>query len=232
MGRGKTGWVAMGAISCLVVGAALERVRQAVLMPISETAPQPDAVHAPPPLPSPAAVDQPAGEQGPHGEWSRDEFRQRMEQLKKEKPEQYAEMEKRRQDFQRQMGQDLQHRSDFLASLDTRNMSEAQKLNHEKLLKTLAKLDDLRAQVEQARGAPGSETETSYRQTVMRTEAELDALYEGERTCLLEQAALAVGCEGDGVSNFVNYIQAAIQSTTMERRGGPGGFGGPRPGGM
>ena len=37
MSRGKTGFLIVGAVACIVVGAGLERVRQAVLAPIPET---------------------------------------------------------------------------------------------------------------------------------------------------------------------------------------------------
>lgn len=261
MSRGKTGWVAVGALSCLVVGAGLERVRQAVMMPISETAPQPGIGHAYPP-PSPAAgsddangrsapdskngraadlradvpgqepdltvIEQPAKERGVRGP-SLDAFRQRMEQLKKEKPEQYAEKGRHRQEFLRRMGPEKQSRSEFLASVDTQNMSAAQKRNHDKLLETLAKLEALRTQEDPSRGDPGSDPDATRHQSLRQTMDELGALYDQERACLLGQAATAAGCEGDDVNTFVGYIQAVIQSTTMDRRGGPGGFGGPPP---
>ena len=260
MSRGKTGLLIIGAVACLVVGAGLERVRQAVMDPIPETPTLPELVHD---VQIPAArvaaeaddekvraaldalqkkvdglrqalalrdaelaalkqgkADDANARRGP----SRDDFRQRMEQLKKEHPEQYAEMEKRREEFRQRMEQEKQAKADFLSSVDVQTLTEAQKANHERLLETLAKIEALRAQA----GQPGSENDAT-RQAMGETMGELGALYAQERECLLQQAAYAAGYEGSDATKFVDYIQAAVQSTTMQGLGGPPG-GGPPPG--
>jgi exonuclease VII large subunit len=156
----------------------------------------------------------------------REEFRQRMEQLKRENPQQFAEMEKRREEFHQKMEQEKQSQSDFLAAIGSQSMSETQRENHDKLMESLAKIDALRAQREQSGAEPGTEADAAFHQTMRESMAELGALYEVERTYLLEQAAAAAGYEGDDASKFVDYIQRAVQSTTLQ--GGPGG--GPPPG--
>ena len=253
--------IVVGALACMVVGAGLERVRQAVLGPIPETAPLPEIVRQ---YQSPAsgsgaddakvraALDilnkrvaelqktlsereaelaalkqnKPAVAVSPRGP-SREDFKKHMEQLKKEHPEQYAEMEKRREEFQQRLEQEKQSQADFLSSLNTQAMSEAQKLNHEKLLETIAKLEALRTQREQGKTESGTDTEQVSRETMRQTMDELRTLYDQERSYLFEQAATAAGYQGDDVTKFVDYIQTAIQSTTMQM--GPG-RGGPPPG--
>ncbi len=165
----------------------------------------------------------------------RDSFMQRLEQLKRDNPEQYAEMERRREEMRSRMEQEYKGRADFLASLSTQNMTPAQRENHERLLATLAKIEELRARREQADGE-GERTEESReeaRQAMRESVMELGALYEQERVYLFEQAAAAAGYQGEGASAFVEYLQQAIQSTSMMpfgpsggRGGGFGGFGG------
>ena len=265
MSRGTGGLIVVGALACLVVGAGLERVRQAVLMPIPETAPLPEIVR-PYQMPTSrpgaeaddakvrAALDilnkrvaelqktlsareaelvalkqnKPAVAVSPRRP-SREDFQKRMEQMKKEHPEQYAEMEKRREEFQQRMEQEKQSQADFLSSLNTQAMSEAQKLNHEKLLETIAKLEALRTQREQGKTETGADAEQVSRETLRQTMDELRTLYDQERSYLFEQAATAAGYQGDDVTKFVDYLQTAIQSTTMPWHGGPG-RGGPPPG--
>ena len=265
MNRGKTGYLIVGVLACIVVGAGLERVRQAVMAPIVVTEPLPELPRLSRVAQTGAASDDAsiraaldtlhkrvaglekalaardaelaalkqnkptdvASSRMPR----REEFRQRMEQLKKEHPEQYAEMEKRREEFHQRMEQEKQDRADFLSSIGTQSMSEAQKANHEKLLETLAKIEALRAQREQSKaepGEPGSEVDLAAHQAMGETMAELGVLYDQERTYLLEQAAYAAGYEGSDAVKFVDYIQETVQSTTMQGPGGPGG--GPPPG--
>ena len=151
----------------------------------------------------------------------REDFRQRLEQLKKENPTLYAEMEKRREEFHQRLEQEKQDSADFLASVNMQDMSEEQKANHQKLLDMLAKVEALRAQREQANAEPGSEADQTFHQTMGQAMAELGALYDTERVYLLTQAANAAGYAGDDANQFVAYIQQTVQSTTM--RGGPGG---------
>lgn len=265
MGRGKTGFLIVGAVACLVVGAGLEQVRQAVWVPVPEVAPLPEVMQ--PPLSKTSDRLTPDGydanvrtaldtlhkrvadlekmlaardedlaalKKGKPGDAiasrrpGREDFRQRMDQLKKENPQRYAEMQKQREEFQQRMEQEKQENADFLSSVSTQTMSEAQKANHDKLLETLAKIEALRAQQEQSGAESSAEAVQAAHQAVRAAEQELSALYGVEREYLLEQAATAAGYEGDDAAKFVDYIQETIQSTTMHR--GPGGMGGPPPG--
>lgn len=265
MGRGKTGFLIVGALSCLVVGAGLEQVRQAVWVAVPEVAPLPEVLQPSlgktPERLTPdgydanvrAALDTlhkrvadlekmlaardedlaalkkvKSSDVIASRRSGREDFRQRMEQLKKENPQHYAELQKQREEFQQRMEQEKQENADFLSSFSTQTMSEAQKANHDKLLETLAKIEALRAQQEQSGADSSTEAVQAAHQAVRAAEHELGALYEVEREYLLQQAATAAGYEGDDAAKFVDYIQETIQSTTMHR--GSRGMGGPPPG--
>jgi len=260
----KKGLLIGGVLACLVCGAGLERLRQAVIAanPVA-VEPLPKVVHVPK-REAPSRTVVVKDETALHtaealrkrvaelekGLAARDaeleqlnqkrqaeavsprmpgrgDFRRRMEQFKKENPERYAEMEKQREEMRQRMERDKEDRANFLASVNTQSMNENQKANHEKLLETLAKVEELRAQREQANAEPGSVADTEFHQAMGQTMMELGTLYEQERMCLLEQAAFAAGYEGNDAATFVEYIQEAVQSTTMPW--GPGGHGGGRP---
>lgn len=234
MSKGKSGYLIVTLLACLVVGAGIERVRRAVLAPEppGQVLPE-EARPLRPPQPGRAAAartqdlalttslealrlrvadleaalaerdaelarlrqERPGAAAAPR-RFGREEFRKRMEQLKKENAEPFAEREKRRE-------------------------------NHEKLLATLAKIDALRAQRERAGAEPGGEADATFQQALRESLTELGTLYERERAYLLEQAA-AAGYEGEDAAGFVDAIQQTIQSTTMQGFG-PGAPGGPPP---
>lgn len=179
--------------------------------------------------PAPAAekpVAERAGEERP----PRPSFAERMEQMKQENPEQYAEMQKRREEFRQSMEQRALERSSFLSAVDTKDMSGEQRENHEQLVATVARVNELMAQMMQSGGDRDATRE--LRQEMGETMATLGGLYESERQYLLESTARAAGYSGDDVSAFVEHVQGIIQNTTMApgfgmrgRRGGGGGNG-------
>lgn len=153
----------------------------------------------------------------------------RMEKLKNEDPERYAEMQKHREEFRQQMEQREMDRENFLAALDVKNMSAAQRENHEKLLATLARVNELMAQMKNS----GTESSDATRQEMGAMMGQLHDLYDQERTYLLEETAKAAGYSGSDVASFTDQIQTIIESTSMHggHGGGPGGPGGGPPGG-
>ena len=151
----------------------------------------------------------------------RQSWKDRMEQLKKDNPAQYAEMQKRREEFRQGMEQREMDRADFLAAVDVKNMTSLQRENHEKLLATVARVNELMAQM----GEPGSEN-SAVRQEMGATMGLLHDLYGQERSYLLEATAKSIGYEGDEATAFAEQIQTIIDNTTMM---GPHiGHGGPR----
>jgi len=167
----------------------------------------------------PAQVAERPQEDPERGDRSRRQsFTERMEQMRKENPEQYAEMQKRREEFRQRMEQRALDRADFLAAVDVRNMDNAQRENHEKLLATVARMDELMAQM----GQSETRHDPAVRQELGETFSVLNELYGEERRYLLEATAREVGYEGAQATEFADQVQAIIDNTSMMP---PPGFG-------
>lgn len=157
----------------------------------------------------------------------RQSFTERLEQMKTENPEQYAEFQKQREEERQSREQRAQARVSFLDTIGTQNMNPEQRENHEKLVATIAKLSEYRALMEQ----PGFERTPEIRQELGEAFGSLGELYGVERRYLLEETARAVGYEGGQVTEFADQMQTIIDNTTMsgfghQRGGGRDGGGG------
>ena len=159
--------------------------------------------------------------------------RERMERMKTEEPERYAEMQRRQEEFRERMRASNEARDTYLASVDTSRMTAEQKSNHERLLAALKTLDTLGERM-----MPGAENPLTdeERQKFFSSMGEIGPLMEQERRFLLEETGRAYGEEG---ADFADYIQELFENTSpipsrMWRGRGPrfgGGPGGPPPGG-
>ncbi len=171
-----------------------------------------------------AVQEPPKPQEAPADRQRRQSFADRMEQMKTENPEQYAEMQKRREEFRQSMEQRAQDRADFLAAVDTKNMNDAQKENHAKLVETVARVNELMAQMSQ----PGAERTPEMRQQIGEAMGSLNELYGQERQYLLEATAQAAGYQGSQTAAFTEHINVIIQNTTVPNmHGGGRGGGGP-----
>jgi hypothetical protein len=151
-----------------------------------------------------------------------------MEKMKTENPEQYAEFQKRREEFRQSMEQRAQERSNFIAAVDTQRMTDDQRENHDRLVATVARLNEMRTQMEQE----GFERTPEMRQEMGQLFESLGELYGSERRFLFEETARSVGYEGGQVSDFADQMQMIIDNTTMSgfgRHGGGSRDGGGRP---
>jgi len=151
----------------------------------------------------------------------RQSFSDRLEQMKKDDPAQYAETMKRRDEFRQSMEQRAKDRAEFIAAVDTKNMDDVQKENHTKLVETVAFVNELMAQMNQ----PGVEHTPEMHQQMGEAMTSLGDLYAAERSYLLEETGRAVGYQGSQATEFAAQVQAIIDNTTMPR--GRGGRGGP-----
>ena len=168
--------------------------------------------------------EEPVSEERPR----RQSWEDRMAQMKKENPEQYAEMQKRREEFRQNIEQRVRDRADFLDAIDVKSMTATQRENHEKLLATVTRVNELMAQM----GTPGAENTHELRREMGESMATLGELYGEERRFLFEETAKAVGYQGAEATAFAEQMQTIIDNTTMMpgpgfgRRGG-GERGGP-----
>jgi hypothetical protein len=133
-------------------------------------------------------------------------------------PEQKAEWEKRRTEFLQQMQQRATERADFLTSLDTANMNEKQRVNHEKLLASVSRMNELRT----AMSNPEGEMTAEMRTEMHDLRHSVDDLYKEERSTLLEITGRNMGYTGTQAKDFAEQIQTIYDSTSSHRGWGPG----------
>ena len=162
----------------------------------------------------------PAGEEASGEQRVRESFRERMERMKTEEPERYAEMQRRQEEFRERRRAANAERDDYLASIDTSGMTEEQKAVHERLLAALKMRDSLGERMRPDAENPPTEEE---RQEFFNSMREIGPLMEQERRYLLEETGRAYGEDG---AAFAEYIQELMDYTTPWR--GPGRRGGGR----
>jgi hypothetical protein len=134
-------------------------------------------------------------------------------------PEQKAEWEKRRTEYLQQMQKRAAERTDFLSSLDTANMNEKQRANHEKLLSSVSRMNELRTAM-----TDGKIEVTDQMRTEMHDLSHsVDELYKEERSTLLEITGRNMGYNDKQSKEFAEQIQTIYDSTSSRR--GWGGFG-------
>ena len=165
-----------------------------------------------------------------NGENRQQSWEDRMERMRTEDPDRYAEMQQRREGFRQSMEQRARDRADFLDAIDVAGMTREQRANHEKLLDATARAEELRALMMDGNRRRGEDGD-ALRQEMGETMASLGQLYEAERQYLFEATAKAAGYTGSDVRAFSDHLQSIIENTTMMPgfgggRGGPGGFGG------
>ncbi len=185
--------------------AELERERDALLARLADVASRP----------APAGREEPApaDTNGFRRTWrdrpSRVSFEERMEQMRIEQPEAYAEMQRRREDMRQRMEERARERRDFLAAVRTDGMTPAQRDNHERLLATQARIDAYLEMI--AAGTPLQMTEET-RSDMFETMRVLGELYEQERRYLLEETGRAFGEDGH---LFADYIENIYNQTSL-----------------
>ena len=207
----------------------LERLlneREASIAKLSADAARPQEVPPPPP----------SGEEPPREQRPRESYRERMERMKTEEPERYAEMQKRQEEFRARIRAANEERDTYLSTVDTSRMTAEQKAGHERLLAALKMRDTLGERMRPDAENPLTDEE---RQEFFNATREIGPLMEQERRYLLEETGRTLGEDG---ATFAEYIQDLMDFTTPWRgprqRGGGrgprpdgGGPGGPPPGG-
>jgi len=155
----------------------------------------------------------------------------RLERLRTEAPEQYAEMQQRREEIQQRMTQVHQDRRTFLDAVDTSRMSPEQQENHARLVEAIEAANAFRLRL-----STGDWTQLSDEQRAegFRVMGHLGELYQQERRYLLEETGRAYGEDG---AQFADYIENVIENTSVlpglrrGRGGGRRGAGTTAPGG-
>ena len=161
----------------------------------------------------------------PRGNW-----RERMEEMKKNEPERYTQMTNRFAQWRRDRAAQARDKIDFLSSIDTSRMSAGAKKTHNALQDLIARREELEQQLHQEdlsdeeRGRLMRELGDSHRE-LMRLNGE-------ERKNLFDETAKGLGFTGADAKEFTATIQEVIEATDSgwggrRHGGGPRGPGGP-----
>ena len=157
----------------------------------------------------------------PRGNW-----REQMEEMKKNDPERYTQMTNRFAQWRRSRSEQARDKIDFLSSIDTSHMSAGAKKTHNALQNLIAK----REEVEQQLQSPdlSDEERGKLMDELHSTHGELMRLNGEERRNLFEETARSLGFSGEDAKEVSATIQEVIRATD----GGWGGHhgGGPRGG--
>ena len=158
-------------------------------------------------------------------------WRERIEEMKKNDPERYNEMTNRMAQWRRDQAARNRDKIDFLSSVDLSLMSAGAKKTHQKLQALVTK----REEIEDTLHKEGEGMDDAMRDELMRelhqTHWEMHQLNEEERKNLLEATARSLGFEERDAKEITATIQDVIEATDNgwggRRRGGPRGPGGP-----
>ncbi len=150
-------------------------------------------------------------------------MRERLEQWKKENPEEFARMEKRRQEIVQERAKRAQTKIDFFSSIDTSRMSKSDRATHDELQALIARHEEIEAKLFSTE-TPDEERGPLF-QEFRDTERSINEKNEQERQILLRLTAEELGLSGSDAVEVVDTITEIFDSTS------PSGFGGPGPGG-
>lgn len=168
-------------------------------------------------------------------------MRERMEELKKQDPERYRQMEERRAQFQQALQDAREKRDDFLGSVDLALFTPEERLVHEQFTAALAKQAEMEERM-RALFESGEMPSEEQRAEMRETQHTLRDLREAERSALLGAVATSMGLSESDSADFAQLMTEIYDATSNGMRmrpgrgdaGGPEGPGGPGggPGGM
>lgn len=161
------------------------------------------------------------------GGFSMRDIRERMERFEKEDPERFAQMTNGVAQGMRRMQARQQARAEFLASIDTSKMTDAQKDIHARYQEFSARQQELQEYMRPDANVTDEERQAALDEMreVGRTVRELA---HQERDVLLAQAAQNMGYSAEDAESVVAQIKDIYQVTDNWGMGGPGGPGGGR----
>ena len=159
---------------------------------------------------------------GPRG------FRERMEAMKKNEPERYAQMTNRFAQWRARRAEQTRSKMEFLSSVDTSRMSEGARKTHAALQDLIAKREELEAQLHQE-DLPDADRDRLMKE-MWSSHHELQRLNGEERRNLLDETARALGFEDDDAKEITATVQEVIRATESGWGGHGHHHGGPRGG--
>ena len=156
-------------------------------------------------------------------------WRERMEEMKKNDPARYTQMTNRFANWRRSRAEQARNKIDFLSSIDTSHMSAGARKTHDALQELIARREGIEQQLQspdltdEERGKLMGELHSTHHE-LMRLNGE-------ERNNLFEETARNLGFEGEDAKEISATIQEVIRATDVGWGGHHGGHRGPPPGG-
>ena len=138
---------------------------------------------------------------------------ERVEKFKRERPDEFAALQRRRESIRAARKAAADNRQDFLDSVDVTYLTEEQRKTHVAYADALAARQEARERMAAARrtGAAVSDEDRAQLQAAERV---IRKQGEAERTVLLEAAARSVGVEGaEDLKRFRETISVIIEAT-------------------
>ena len=161
----------------------------------------------------------------PRGNW-----RERMEEMRKNDPARYAQMTNRFANWRRTRAEQARNKMEFLSSVDTSHMSAGARKTHDALQELIARREALEAQMQQP--DLSDEERGKIMHELWSTHGELQRLSGEERKNLIDETAHSLGFEGDDAKEISATLQEVIRATDSGFGGfHRGGHRGPPPGG-
>ena len=154
-------------------------------------------------------------------------WRERMEEMKKNDPARYTQMTNRFANWRRSRAEQARNKIDFLSSIDTSHMSAGAKKTHDALQELIARREDVEAQLQDP-DLTDEERGKLMRQ-LWESHGELQRLNGEERKNLIDETARSLGFEGEDAQEISATIREVIEATDSGWGGHHGGHrGGPR----
>ena len=155
------------------------------------------------------------------------DFRDRLEEMKKNDPERYERMRSRFAQWRQSRAEQTRSKLEFLSSVNTAHMSAEAKKTHAALQELIAKREEIETQLQDP------DLSLEERGNLMRQlwegHGELQRLNGEERQNLIDATARELGFEGEDAKDVTSTIQEVIRVTDSGWGGGRRG-GGPRGG--
>lgn len=140
-----------------------------------------------------------------------DGWRHHIENMKKNHPEQYAQMTNRIAHYRRRRLEHAQSRIDFLASLDVSRMSAAARKTHEDLQTMIERREEIESRLHDPELS--AEDRRAIFEEMRETDRELDRLNRRERDNLLTQTANDLGLKGEDAAELTAAVKGIIEAT-------------------
>ena len=156
-------------------------------------------------------------------------WRERMEEMKKNDPARYNEMTNRMAQWRRDRAAQARSRIGFLSSIDTSHMSAGAKKTHAALQDLIAKREETEEQLQQPDLA--DDQRHSLMEQLRDMRHQIQRLNGEERMNLISEVANSLGFEGEDAKEIALTLIDVVQATDEGFVPHHGGHRGPPPGG-